>query len=126
MPDPAPIYRVNIEGTSTSLLAARAAGVGRVVYTSSIAAVGLKPGEEAADETTEFNLHAIANPYILTKYLSERIAVRFAEAGQAIVIVTPAFPFGAGDITPTPTGRIVLTLLRGHVPGIGDVAPEQR
>jgi dihydroflavonol-4-reductase len=119
-PDPAPTYRVNIEGTTSSLLAAREARVGRVVYTSSIAAVGLRPGDEPSDESTEFNLYSIANPYILTKHLSERIALRFAEAGHPIVVVNPAFPFGAGDIVPTPTGRIVLGLLRGQMPGVGE------
>lgn len=114
--DPSVIYRVNIEGTTTSLLAARAAKVPRIVYTSSIAAVGLMPGEAPADETCPFNQYDIANDYILTKHLSERIAARFAEAGSPIVIVNPAFPFGAGDIAPTPTGQIIVSLLRGELP----------
>jgi dihydroflavonol-4-reductase len=117
-PDPRAIYRVNLEGTTTALLAAQAAGVGRVVYTASIAAVGLRPDGQPSDESVEFNLHDIADHYILTKHLSERIALRFAEV-LPIVVVNPAFPFGPGDIAPTPTGKIVLSVLRGQVPATG-------
>jgi dihydroflavonol-4-reductase len=117
-PDPRAIYRVNIEGTTSALLAAQAARVPRIVYTSSIAAVGLHADGRASDETVEFNLYDIADEYILTKHLSERIAMRFAEV-LPIVVVNPAFPFGPGDIAPTPTGKIILALLRGEMPGTG-------
>src|SRR4051812_3683841 len=117
-PDPRAIYRVNLEGTTASLLAAQAAGVGRVVYTSSIAAVGLRPDGQPSDETVEFNLYDIANEYLLTKMLSERIALRFAST-LPVVVVNPAFPFGPGDVAPTPTGKIILSILRGEVPGVG-------
>ncbi len=120
MEDPEPIFRVNLEGTTTSMLAAKAAGVGRIVYTSSIAAVGLMAEGALADETTPWNLHAIANPYVLTKHLSERIALRFAEAGVPIVVVNPAFPFGPRDIGPTPTGKLILALMKGEIPGVGE------
>ena len=118
LPDPSLIYRVNLEGTTTSLLAARAAGVEKVVYTSSIAAVGLRAGGVPADETVDFNLYDVANEYILTKMLSERIAMSFAKT-MPIVVVNPAFPFGSRDIAPTPTGKIVLSILRGEVPATG-------
>jgi dihydroflavonol-4-reductase len=117
-PDPEPLYRVNLEGTVVTLLAARHARVGRVVYTSSIAAVGLVEGG-LADETTPFNVFDIANPYILSKWQSERLALRFAEDGLPVVVVNPAFPFGPGDVAPTPTGKIVVGLLRGMVPAVG-------
>lgn len=117
LPDPELIYRVNLEGTTTTLLAAQRAGLGKIVYTSSIAAVGLREDGAPSDETVPFNLHAIANDYILTKHLSERIALRFAEAGLPLVVVNPGFPFGAGDLAPTPTGRIILSVLRGEAVG---------
>lgn len=120
MKDPAILYRVNIEGTTTSLLAARDAGVGRVIYTSSIAAVGRRSDGSPSDESVGWNLYDVANDYILTKHLAERIALCFADAGMPIVIVNPAFPFGPRDIGPTPTGGIILSVLRGELPGIGD------
>lgn len=118
LPDEELIHRVNVEGTVTTLLAAKEAGTKRIVYTSSIAAIGIAPGG-LADETTKFDLFDVANPYILTKWQSERIALRFAEAGLPVVVVNPAFPFGPRDVAPTPTGAIVLALLRREVPGYG-------
>ncbi|MBX3190866.1 MAG: NAD-dependent epimerase/dehydratase family protein [Labilithrix sp.] len=113
------IHRVNVEGTTATLLAAQHAKVKRVVYTSSIAAIGLASGGRGlADESTKFNLFDVANPYILTKWQSERIAMRFAESGLPVVIVNPAFPFGPRDIAPTPTGGIILALLRRQVPAV--------
>jgi len=117
-PDPRAIYRVNLEGTTTSLLAAQAAGVGRVVYTSSIAAIGLRGDGRTSDETVAFNTHDIANEYLLTKMLGERIALGFAKV-LPVVVVNPAFPFGPGDGAPTPTGKIILAILRGELPGVG-------
>jgi dihydroflavonol-4-reductase len=116
VPDPSLIYRVNIEGTTTSLLAAGAAGVRKIVYTSSIAAVGLRADGAPSNEAVDFNLYDVANEYILTKMLSERIAMSFAKT-LPIVVVNPAFPFGSRDIAPTPTGKIILSILRGEVPG---------
>jgi dihydroflavonol-4-reductase len=118
LPNPEILYRVNLEGTVVTLLAARAAKVKRIVYTSSIAAVGLKEGGEA-DETNPFNVFDVADPYILSKWQSERIAMRFAEDGLPVVVVNPAFPFGPGDVAPTPTGRILIGLLREIVPAVG-------
>jgi dihydroflavonol-4-reductase len=111
------IYRVNNEGTTTTLLAAQSAGIKRIVYTSSIAAIGLEEGG-LADETTRFNLFDIANDYIMTKWQSERIAMRFAEAGAPIVVVNPAFPFGPRDIAPTPTGKIIVAIMKKEIPGV--------
>ncbi|EYF08974.1 NAD-dependent epimerase/dehydratase family protein [Chondromyces apiculatus] len=119
MPDPRPIYRVNLEGTTTALLAARAARVPRIVYTSSIAAIGLRDDGAPSDETVAWNLQEIANDYVLTKHLSERTALRFAEAGLPVVVVNPGFPFGPGDAGPTPTGRFLLSLLRRETPAVG-------
>lgn len=118
--NPEAIWRVNLEGTVTSLLAAKEAGVERVVYTSSIAAVGLGPGQTPADEATEWNIGDIANDYIASKHQAERVALRMAEAGMPIVVVNPAFPFGTGDIGPTPTGQIILNLMAGKVPAVGE------
>jgi dihydroflavonol-4-reductase len=116
-PRPDLIYRVNIEGTTNVLLAAQEAKLQKVVYTSSIAAIGLREDGAPSDETTEFNLFDIANEYILTKHLSEKIALRFAEAGLPLVVVNPGFPFGERDLAPTPTGKIIISLLQGKTPG---------
>jgi len=120
LPDNALMYEVNVEGTKTVLFAALRAGVGKVVYTSSIAAVGRPEQGELADETTPFNLWDESNHYVRSKWLSERDALRFAREGLPVVVVNPAFPFGARDIAPTPTGRFVVDALAGRVPGYTD------
>jgi dihydroflavonol-4-reductase len=113
-PDPEPLFRVNVEGTTCVLLAAMAARVERVVFTSSIMAVGLGGDEEKA-----FDLFDLAGTYTLTKYLSERVAMRFARAGLPLVVVNPGMPFGPRDRGPTPTGQIVLRFLKREVPVLG-------
>ncbi len=115
---PALMYEVNVEGTRSLLTAALASkSLEKVVHTSSIAAVGAKPGTEPADETTFFNLWDRANEYILSKYVSELEVLDFVRRGLPAVIVNPAFPFGRGDIAPTPTGEIVLNTAKRVVPG---------
>lgn len=118
LPDPGLIYRVNIDGSRNLLWAARDAGVERVVYTSSIAALGVLPGEQAADETTAFNQWEHADAYVMSKYLSEQEALGFARNGLSLVVVNPCFPFGSHDSGPTPTGQILINLLQGRAPGV--------
>ncbi|MFO0660034.1 MAG: NAD-dependent epimerase/dehydratase family protein [Polyangiaceae bacterium] len=118
MPDPDLIFRVNLEGTTATMLAASKAGIKRIVYTSSIAAVGLHADGRPSDETVAYNLWDVANDYILTKHLSERIALKFASDGMPIVVVNPGLPFGPGDLAPTPTGKIIIAILKGELPGV--------
>jgi len=117
LPDNTLMYEVNVEGTKTVLFAAMKARLDRVIYTSSIAAVGSPPGDQLADETTAFNMWDEANHYIRSKWLSERDALRFAAEGVPIVVVNPAFPFGERDIAPTPTGRFIVDALKERIPG---------
>lgn len=117
LPDNRLMYEVNVEGTKTVLFAALAAGVDKVVYTSSIAAVGHPRDGAMADEACAFNLWDDSNHYVRSKWLSERDALRFAREGLPLVVVNPAFPFGPRDIAPTPTGRFIVDALAGQIPG---------
>jgi dihydroflavonol-4-reductase len=117
LPDYRLMYEVNVEGTKTALFAALKAGLRRVVYTSSIAAIGQPGNGQLADESCEFNLWDEANHYVRSKWLSERDALRFAAEGLPVVVVNPAFPFGERDIGPTPTGSFVVETLKQKVPG---------
>jgi len=120
LPDNAVMYDVNVEGTKTVLFAALAAKLDKVVYTSSIAAIGHPQSGDLADETTRFNLWDESNHYVRSKWLAERDALRFAAEGVPLVCVNPAFPFGERDRAPTPTGRFIVEALQGHVPGYMD------
>ncbi|KAB2885831.1 MAG: NAD-dependent epimerase/dehydratase family protein, partial [Kofleriaceae bacterium] len=117
LPDESIIYRVNVEGTKHVLAAARAAGVRKVVHTSSIAAIGVPPEGALADERFRFNHWEGGGAYIRSKYLSDLDAQRFAADGLPVVIVNPGFPFGERDRGPTPTGRFIVEALRRRVPG---------
>ncbi|UCE85713.1 MAG: NAD-dependent epimerase/dehydratase family protein [Deltaproteobacteria bacterium] len=107
------IYEVNCVGSMNLLWAAYKAEVERVVYTSSAAAVGLRPGEAAADETVAFDQMGKANDYVYTKWLSEEEAKTFVRNGLSIVFCNPCFPFGPRDVAPTPTGQILLDIVNG-------------
>ena len=111
------VMRSNVAGTRNVLAAARAAGAGRTVYTSSVAAIGVKHGG-IADETYQSPPERLIGAYKLSKYLAEQEAFAAAAAGQDIVIVNPTAPVGPWDRKPTPTGDIFVRFLRGHMPAI--------
>lgn len=116
LPRPALMWEVNVEGTRHVMSAAKVAKVRRVVHTSSIAAVGSRPGKELADEEVGFNDWDIADDYVLSKYVSELEALAHDGEDLEVVSVNPAFPFGANDTGPTPTGKMVADTLAGRMP----------
>jgi dihydroflavonol-4-reductase len=120
VPDPAAMYRANVDGTRELMQAALAAGVERVIYTSSVATLGLVAGG-LADENTPSGLDNMIGPYKRSKYLAEE-AVRglVGERGLPAVIVNPSTPVGPRDLKPTPTGRLILEGAKGHMPGYVD------
>lgn len=110
------LYWDNVLGTRNVLAAARQVSVERVVYTSSVAAIGVKPRGEIADETYQSPVADLVGYYKQSKYWAEQEALQAVADGQDVVIVNPASPIGAGDIKPTPTGDIILRFLRGKMP----------
>lgn len=116
VPDPEPMFRVNVEGTRALMLAAVDAGVERIVYTSSVAVLGIVKGG-VADEETPSTADDMIGPYKLSKFQAE-IAVRelIEERGLPAVIVNPSTPIGPGDLKPTPTGRVIVEAARGRMP----------
>ncbi len=105
----------NVVGTRNVLAAARRAGAGRVVYTSSVATIGVKAGG-VADETFQAHPDALIGAYKRSKYFAEREAAQAARAGQDVVIVNPSTPIGPWDRKPTPTGDIFVRFLSGRMP----------
>lgn len=114
VPDPKVIYDVNVTGSANVLAAAARAGVRKVVYTSSIAAVGLRGDGALSDETTPFNLWGDSFDYVRSKYLGQQVALAFAPLVD-VSIVGPGMPLGPGDIGPTPTGRTLVDALSGRI-----------
>ena len=120
VPDPAPMFRANVEGTRELMLAALAAGIERIVYTSSVATLGVVP-DGVADEDTSSRAEDMIGPYKLSKFQAERVVRKLvAERALPAVIVNPSTPIGPGDIKPTPTGRLIVEAARGRVPGFVD------
>lgn len=120
VPDPAAMFRVNVEGTRELMLAALAAGVERIVYTSSVATLGIVPGG-VADEGTPSTVEDMIGPYKRSKFEAEEVvSALVGERGLPAVIVNPSTPIGPGDVKPTPTGRIIVEAARGRMPGYVD------
>lgn len=120
-PQPALTYQVNVEGTGALMQAALAAGVDKIVYTSSVATLGIVPGGQPGDEQTPVSLDDMIGHYKRSKYLAERAVQRMvAEKGLPAVIVNPSTPIGPGDLKPTPTGRTILDAAAGRMPAYVD------
>ncbi len=91
--DTRPLFEANVEGTRRVLQAAREAGVRRVVFTSSAAAVGFQP-DRLSDENEPFNLPPQRFPYGYSKVLAEEVVRKAVEAGQEVVTVNPVVILG--------------------------------
>jgi dihydroflavonol-4-reductase len=113
------LYHSNVLGTRNVLAAAGQAGIERTVYTSSVAAIGVKL-DGIADETYQSPVECLIGHYKQSKYWAEQEAVQAVHAGQDVVIVNPSSPIGAWDIKPTPTGEIILRFLRRQMPAYID------
>ncbi len=121
VPEPDEIYAANVDGTKALIEAAGEAGVTRIVYTSSVATLGLNRDASPADETTPVSLADMIGHYKRSKFLAEAGVRRLvAEAGLPAVIVNPSMPVGPRDIKPTPTGRMIVEAARGRIPAFVD------
>jgi dihydroflavonol-4-reductase len=118
--EPATMYRTNVDGTRALLAAAGDAGIARIVYTSSVATLGLRADRQPGDETTPSTLAGMIGHYKRSKFLAEEAVRELARAGLPVVIVNPSAPIGPGDARPTPTGRVVLHAAQGRIPAYVD------
>ncbi len=120
VPDPADMYKANVEGTRELLRLAREAGVPRVVYTSSVATMGFKTDGTIVDEATPVSEADMIGHYKRSKWLAEQAALEATRAGQQVIVLKPTTPIGAMDIKPTPTGRIIVDFLNKNFPAYVD------
>jgi dihydroflavonol-4-reductase len=114
--NPQEIYDSNVGGTRNLLSACCEAGVEKVVYTSSVGTIGMRKDGLPADEDTPVKLDDMIGHYKRSKFMAEQVALEFAASGLPVTIVNPTTPIGTGDIKPTPTGKIILETIRGHMP----------
>jgi dihydroflavonol-4-reductase len=113
------VFALNVEGTRIVLEEALRAGVSRVVFTSSVAAVGPAPRGRVADETAIWDAGRYAIPYVDSKHESEMIALRLIARGLPAVIVNPAHVLGPGDPGRSSTA-IVRRFLSRQIPAYVD------
>jgi dihydroflavonol-4-reductase len=114
--DPQNMYRSNVEGTRALIEAAAAAGVRRMVFTSSVATMGFRTDGSCADENSPVSLADMVGHYKRSKFMAEQIALR----APHVVVVNPTTPIGAQDIKPTPTGQVIVSFLRRKFPAYVD------
>ncbi len=133
LPDYAPMYAANVEGTRHVIEAAASAGCSRIVYTSTVGCIGLpqergETGEHRrsnqriipTDETTPVSEAQMTNHYKLSKWQAELVARELAAKGLPVVIVNPSAPVGPRDVKPTPTGKVIVDFLNRRMPAYLD------
>lgn len=113
--DPSIFYDVNVTGTKNIMDAARTVGTERIVYCSTIGAIGLPPDGGPGTEETPVSLSQMAGHYKRSKYLAEQEVLKLASAGLPVVIVNPSAPVGEGDVRPTPTGQVIVDFMKGRM-----------
>ncbi len=113
--DKSKMYFVNVDGTRNVFTAAEKAGVKRVVFTSSGAAIGIKADKTPSDETVRFNLDPARFPYGHTKFLAEAEVARAVKRGLDVVTVNPSIVMGPGDINQI-SGSTLIELRKGSIP----------
>jgi|HubBroStandDraft_3_1064219.scaffolds.fasta_scaffold09842_3 dihydroflavonol-4-reductase len=118
--DPEAMYAANVDGTDSLLASAAEAGVGKVVYTSSVGALGKTSDGTPADERTPVELGDMVGHYKRSKFLAERVAERWVERGLPVVVVNPSTPVGELDVKPTPTGQMIVDFLWRRFPAYVD------
>jgi len=118
--NPLEIYESNVAGTRNLLSACCEAGVEKVIYTSTVGTIGMRMDGVPTDEDTPVTLDDMIGHYKRSKFMAEQVALEFSHEGLPVVIVNPTTPVGAGDIKPTPTGKVILDFLRGRLPAYVD------
>ncbi len=113
--DPSELYRTNVDGTRNVIEAAVAAKVERIVYTSTVGALGIPKDGSVGDEDTPVSLADMVGPYKASKFMAEQVAREWAARGAPVVIVNPSAPIGPWDVKPTPTGKMIVDFLKGRM-----------
>jgi len=118
--DPRELYRSNVEGTTHVMEACLAAGVERVVHTSTVGTIGLASLPQPCDETTPLLEGQLTSHYKRSKLEAEQVALAYAARGLPVVVVNPSAPVGPWDAKPTPTGQIIVDFARGKLVAVVD------
>jgi dihydroflavonol-4-reductase len=113
------VFDLNVKGTRLVLEESLREGVERVVFTSSIAAVGPASPRGAVDETHTFTAGSLGVTYVNSKHEAEVEALRIAAHGLPVVTVNPSFVLGPDDPRGT-SMELVRRFLLGRIPAYVD------
>jgi dihydroflavonol-4-reductase len=120
-PDPELMFATNVGGSVNVVESAAHESVERLVYTSSVAVLGINADRSPADESTPVTVDDMIGPYKRSKFEAEVAVLQKAQLVEMpTVVVNPSTPIGPGDIKPTPTGRIVIEAATGRMPAYVD------
>ncbi len=108
------MYEANVAGTKRLLDAAEAAGVTRVVATSSVLAVGANRDPEPLDETADWSRHGLDLPYAASRREAEQMALSRSRPGFEVVVIAPALTIGPEDFGPAPGGSVIKRVVEGR------------
>ena len=114
-PNPTVLHRANVDGTRAMLEAAGAAGARRVVYTSTVGALGIPKDGTPGTEDTPVTLADMVGAYKTSKFLGQQVALELARRGLPVVVVNPSAPIGPWDVKPTPTGQMIVDFMTGKM-----------
>jgi len=120
VPDPGTMYEINVQGTKNAMEAALRRGTERVVYTSTVGVLKASIHGDPSNEETPVSLGDMVGDYKKSKFLAEQEVYGFIRKGLPVVIVNPSTPVGPADAKPTPTGRMIVDFLKGHMPAYLD------
>jgi dihydroflavonol-4-reductase len=113
------VFDLNVKGTRIVMEECLRAGVERVVFTSSVAAIGPAKPRGTADETQPFRAGSLGIAYVNSKHEAEVEALRLAAHGLPVVIVNPSFVLGPDDPRGT-SMELVRRFLLGRIPAYVD------
>ena len=121
IPDPDNMYQTNVTGTRDLMLASAEAGVEKIVYTSSVAVLGLNEDGSPANEESPVAVEDMIGHYKRSKYQAEKEVIKLIdEHDLPAIIVNPSTPLGPRDVRPTPTGSLVVETLNDRMPAYVD------
>lgn len=108
------MHEVNVAGTERLIDAAQAAGVTRVVASSSALTMGVHRDPVPLDEEAEWAVHGIDLGYAESRREAEQLALSRSRPGFDVVVVAPALTIGPEDFGPAPGGKIIKRVVEGR------------
>ena len=110
---------INVTGARNVLSAAHESGLNKVLFTSSVAAIGPDSANNLITEKTEYKIYDKKIGYMNDKYDAEQVAHEYIAKGLPVTILNPSVVLGAGDIYLSSTAS-VLWYCKKKFPGYMD------